>query len=354
LRRHPKVSVLILNYNGLKWLPICLSSVAETDYPNLEIYLIDNGSADGSVDYVQRNHPQVKIILNGENLGFAGGYNRAVERVDGEFIILLNNDTKVLEPKWIRHLVDEALKDPDVAAVACKLVSMDDPSRLDSVGGMGIPYWRGFVDVGRGERDRGQYDHGGFEPFAFCGGAALVKRDVFAKLDGFDEKFFLYFEDADLSWRLRLSGYKVSYAPQARVAHRSSGTTELAIAEDKRLYLCHRNLLRAILKNCGSSLTWAIRNYLFYTLLMAAGFALLEPKKALAALMALLWNLTVLRDTYDRRLRIQASRKVEETEILEKMYAGLRRYQPPGRAKLRRILDDLFERLDRGSGLPRR
>jgi GT2 family glycosyltransferase len=337
------VSILILNHNGLKWLPTCLSSVAETNYPNLEIYLIDNGSVDGSVNYVQENYPQVKIILNGENLGYAEGYNRAVEKVDGEFIVLLNNDTKILEPKWIRHLIDLALKNPDVAAVACKLVSMDDPSRLDSVGGMGIPYWRGFVDIGRDEQDRGQYDHGGFEPFAFCGGAALVKRDVFMKLGGFDGKFFLYMEDADLSWRMRLFGHRVAYAPKAKVAHYFSGTAESKAVNPEKLYYCHRNLFRSIIKNCGPSLLWAVKNYLLFTLIIVAGFTILEPKKALAAVKAVLWNIVNLKDTYPRRLKIQAGRKVNESHILKSMFLNLRRYQPAERVKLRQILNTLFE-----------
>ncbi|MEM2882813.1 MAG: glycosyltransferase family 2 protein [Candidatus Bathyarchaeia archaeon] len=341
--RPPKVSVLILNYNGLKWLPACLSSALRTDYPNLEIWLVDNGSSDGSIEYVRGNFPSVGIMANGRNLGFAEGYNRAIRAIDAEFVALLNTDTEVLEPGWIGNLVRAALEDPSAAAVACKLVSMEDPARLDSVGGMGIPFWRGFVDIGRGEPDRGQYDGPGFEPFAFCGGAALIRRDAFLRAGGFDGKFFLYAEDADLSWRLRLLGHRIAYAPMAKVAHYFSGTAGQRAISPEKLYYCHRNLLRAILKNCGRSLAWALRNCLLFSLLMIAGFAILEPKKALAALRALLWNLANFRDTWAWRLRIQAGRRVGEWEILRLMYPGLRRYRPPERAGLRRVLDILFE-----------
>lgn len=342
--RSPKVSILILNYNGLKWLPACLSSALGTDYPNLEVCLVDNGSSDGSIEYVREKFPSVRIIANGRNLGFAEGYNRAIRAVDAEFVAILNNDAEVLEPGWVGHLVRAALGDPSVAAVACKLVSMADPTRLDSVGGMGIPFWRGFVDIGREEPDLGQYDGPGFEPFAFCGGAALIRRDAFLRAGGFDGKFFLYAEDADLSWRLRLLGHRIAYAPMARVAHYFSGTAGHRAVSPMKLYYCHRNLLRAILKNCGRSLRWALGNYLLFSLLMIAGFALLEPKKALAVLKAILWNLANFRDTWAWRLRIQADRRVGEWEILRLMYPGLRRHRPPERAGLRKILDALFER----------
>jgi hypothetical protein len=309
----------------------------------LDIYLVDNGSTDGSVDYVQRGFPSVKTILNEENLGFAEAYNRAIEEISSEYVVLLNNDTKVLNAKWVQHLIDEAAGDPEIAAVTCKMVSLEDRSRLDSVGGMGIPFWRGFVDIGRDEPDQGQYDQESFEPFAFCGGAALIRRKTFLDLGGFDEEFFLYMEDADLSWRLRLLGYRVGFAADAQVAHYFSGSAKTKEIDAQKLYYCHRNLLRAILKNCGPSLRWALRNYLLFTLMMAAGFSILEPKKAVAAVKAVLWNLANLKDTWIWRLRIQANRSVGEAEVLKSMYPNIRRYQPAERPRLRRILNILFE-----------
>jgi hypothetical protein len=309
----------------------------------LDIYLVDNGSTDGSVNYVQRSHPSVKIILNVENLGFAEAYNRAIKEINSEYVVLLNNDTKVLNPKWIQHLIDKGASDPDIAAVACKMVSLKDQSRLDSVGGTGIPFWRGFVDIGRDEPDQGQYDQESFEPFAFCGGAALIRRKTFLDLGGFDDDFFLYMEDADLSWRLKLLGYRVGFAPDAKVAHYFSGSSGAKEIDARKFYYCHRNLLRAILKNCGRSLRWALRNYFLFTLVMAAGFSILEPRKAVAVARAVLWNLLKLKDTWTWRLRIQASRIASEAEVLKSMYLNLRRYQPAERPQLRRILNILFE-----------
>ena len=343
MKQQPKVSVLILNYNGLKWLPKCLSSIAKTNYSNFEVYLIDNGSVDESINYVKKNFPWVKTIVNKRNLGFAEAYNKAIKKIKSKYILLLNNDTEVLEPMWIKHLVDVALSDPNIAAVACKLVSMENHKRLDSVGGMGIPFWRGFVDIGRSELDYGQYDHEQFEPFAFCGGAALINREAFIKAGGFDEKFFLYMEDADLSWRLRLLGYKIAYAAKAKVAHYFSGTAKSKTIDPKKLYYCHRNLLRAIIKNCGSSLFWALNNYFLFSLIIMMGFAILEPKKAIAVLKAILWNIINFKDAYAQRLKIQFNRKISEPEILNKMYPRIKRFQPSERIKLRHILNILFE-----------
>jgi len=334
---------MILNYNGLRWLPNCLSSVARTDYPNFNVYLVDNGSVDGSVGYVRKNFPWVKVIQHTRNFGFAEGYNRAIEKVEADYVVLLNSDAEVLNPSWIERLLGVATKDPSIVAVACKMVSMEEHSRLDSVGGMGIPFWRGFVDIGREEHDSGQYDSEGFEPFAFCGGAALLRRDVFLEAGKFDGRFFLYAEDADLSWRLRLLGYRVGFAPEARVAHYFSGSAGSKVVDAWKLYYCHRNLLRAILKNCGYSLGWALRNYFLFSLIIAVGFSIFEPRKAAGVVKAIFWNLSNLKDTYTRRCQVQASRRREEREVLVKMYPRLDRYQPAERVQLRRILNILFE-----------
>jgi hypothetical protein len=199
LVRSSRVVVIILNYNGLRWLSNCLSSVGRTAYHDLDVYLVDNGSVDGSVDFVRENFPWVKVISHAFNFGFAEGYDIAIEKIEADYVVLLNPDTVVLDPDWVKYLLDVATKNPQIAAVACKMVSMSGYSILDSVGGMGIPFWRGFVDIGREEHDNGQYDSKEFEPFSFCGGAALIRRDVFLEAGGFDRKFFMYFEDVDLS-----------------------------------------------------------------------------------------------------------------------------------------------------------
>jgi len=344
----PRVAVVVLNRNGLRWLPKCLSSVARTDYRNLDVYVVDNASTDGSVRYVREHLPNVKIIVHSTNLGFAAGYDRALERIKADYVVLLNNDTEILSRDWVQSLVNVAAADAKIAAVCCKMVSMGQPDRLDSVGGMGIPYWRGFVDIGREEFDEGQYEITDFEPFSFCGGAALLRKEAFEKAGGFDGKFFMYMEDVDLSWRFRLLGYQVRFAHEAKIAHYFSGSAGTKSVDARKLYYCHRNLLRAILKNCGRSLWWALRNYLLFSLITLLGFAILEPRKGVAVLRALTWNLRNFKDTYHRRLVIQSTRKVDDPEILASMYPRTARYQPEDRPKSRRILNALFEQVPTG------
>ena len=339
----PRVAVLILNFNGIKWLETCIPSVTQSTYPNFTVYVIDNGSTDGSQDFVRTQFPTVRLLTFRTNLGFAEAYNHAVAEVDADYVLFLNNDTSILTRNWIELLVECLEMNSDVVAVGCKLVTMKDPQVLDSVGVMGIKYWRGFVDIGKNEGDRGQYDHPPLTPFSVCGAAMLVSKNAFDLVGGFDSKFFAYVEDVDLSWRLRLRNFKLAYEPAAKVAHCYSGSRETAGLDPRKLYLSHRNVLRAILKNCGSSLNWALRNYFLYTLLLTLGFVPLEPRKTAAVVNGVLWNLRNFRNTFASRMKIQGSREAQEDEILSEMFPKFRRYQPQEHTHLRKLLDILFE-----------
>ncbi len=337
---HPKVAIMILNHNGLRWLPKCFSSLTQTNYPNYEVYLIDNASSDGSCEYVMKHFPRVRVIRYRENLGFADAYSRAIETVNADHVLLLNNDTEILNSEWLRSLVN-AMSESDVAAVTCKMVSMIDHSVLDSVGGMGIPFWRGFVDIGKCEIDKKQYDLG-VGPFSFCGGAALISKSALRIVGGFDTRLFMYFEDVDLSWRFRLRGYKIGYSAEATVAHFRRGSAERNTLDE--FYFCHRNLLRTIVKNCGGTLRWALFNYLLYSFIMiSTGFFITSrrsiPEKVLCGA---IWNLRNFKNTYRQRLSIQATRHLQDTEIIEVMFPRFPRYQPV-RDWTTRVLNTVFE-----------
>lgn len=338
---------MILNYNGLRWLPLCLSSVLKTNYPNYETILIDNASSDASVEYVRREYPSVKIVQNSTNLGFAEAYNQAISKIGAEYVVLLNNDTEVLNSNWLTYLVEAASEGANVGAATAKMVSMRDHQILESVGGAGIPYWRdGFFDIGRGEMDIGKYARG-FEPFAYCGGAALIRKSAFIDAGRLDGKFFAQYDDADLSWRLRLRGWGIVYVPDAEVAHYRGGTLGAGEVTPSILYYCNRNFLRAIIKNCGASFSWALRNYVLYTFMIASAFLVLEPPKSVALLKGIVWNVRNLRSSCAARQLVQVRRKAGEREILRQMYPDLSRKRKPKRASLTRIMDLLFELSER-------
>jgi GT2 family glycosyltransferase len=240
----PTVSVVVLNWNGRRHLEGSLRSLERLDHPvdRLQLILVDNGSSDGSVEYVEASHPRWKIVRHLTNLGFAEGNNRGAAEATGEWIGFLNNDMRV-EPGWLTALFGGLDACPGAACLASRILSWDG-SRVDFVGG-GVNYQgHGFQpDFGRpvstGDNARGLL-------FA-CGGAMLVKRTVYEELGGFDPDFFAYFEDIDLGWRLNLLGHDVWYTPDATAYHHHHSTG--GKVEPHRLrVLYERNALFTIYK----------------------------------------------------------------------------------------------------------
>ena len=171
----------------------------------------------------------------------------------------------------------------------------------------------------------------------------MIRKAAFVEATGFDGKFFLYLDDPDLSWRFRLNGWEIKYVSAAEVAHNIGGTTGGREVTPLRLYYCQRNLLRSIIKNCGSSLGWALRNYLLFTLLMIGGFLLYDRSKAFVILRGIAWNILNLKSTYALRLWVQSRRRVSESDILRHMYPPIARKQPLDHSNFRRVLNTLFE-----------
>jgi hypothetical protein len=202
-------SVVVPNFNGGRWLPGCLDSLAAQTLAPGEVVVVDNGSTDGSVA-LAAGRPGVRVLELGRNLGFAAAANRGIAAAGGEGVALVNTDV-VLAPDWLERMVTALGSAPDVGAVACKMVDLDDPSVLYDAGDVlrrdGVCEQRG-----RFERDDGRFDEPG-EVFAACAGAALYRRGAVLDVGGFDERFFLYLEDVDLGLRLRLAGWRCRYEP---------------------------------------------------------------------------------------------------------------------------------------------
>ena len=239
---HPLISVIVVNYNGKKFLSDCLNSIFHQTYFPFEVIMIDNASHDGSVEYVQQNFPGVKMFTQSTNRGFAGGTNEGIRQAEGEFILTLNNDA-IITPDFIDELARPMVSDPFVGMCASKMIFPD--GRINSTA-ICISRSGAAWDRGMGEPDHGQYDVAE-EVFGACAGAALYRRIMLDEIGLFDEDFFLYMEDVDLAFRARLCGWKCMYVPSARVIHVHGGTTEPN--SDISVYYGNRNIVWYVVKD---------------------------------------------------------------------------------------------------------
>lgn len=240
----PTVSLIVLNWNGRHHLEACLTSLLALNHPadKLQVILLDNGSTDGSVEFVRTRFPQVRLIELPENVGFAAGNNLAAEHATGEWLGLVNNDMR-MEPDWLSNLLRGLEDCPGAACLASKVISWDG-GRIDFVGGGLNVFGHGFhIDFGEASSDS---DVARRVLFA-NGGAMLVRRDVFEQVGGFDASYFAYFEDVDLGWRLNLLGHDVWYTPRAVVRHRHHSTGRKLEPHRLRV-LYERNALMTIYK----------------------------------------------------------------------------------------------------------
>ncbi|MBI1783231.1 MAG: glycosyltransferase family 2 protein [Sphingobacteriales bacterium] len=251
MTNHPSVAVVILNWNGKNYLQQFLPSVMQSAYPNLQVIVADNASTDDSVTFLQTNYPQIEIIINAANEGFAKGYNMALKQVQADYFILLNSDIEVT-PGWIEPVISLMESDKAIAACQPKLLAFNNKKQFEYAGAAGgwiddygYPFSRGRVfDVC--EEDNGQYDE--VQQIFWASGAAFfVRSSVFNEMKGFDEFFFAHQEEIDLCWRMQLSGYKIYACPQSVVYHVGGGT--LPKGNSKKTWLNYRNNLIMLYKN---------------------------------------------------------------------------------------------------------
>ena len=243
-RGRPRVSLIVLNWNGKQHLEACLRSLQALDYPGdrLELILCDNGSEDGSAALVQQRFPHVRLIELDRNYGFAEGNNRAVLAASGEWIGFLNNDMRV-DRSWLLNMLAPLEQQPALACIGSRILNWDG-SRIDFIGG-GVNFeGHGFqIDHGAASSPRDQSRRVLFA----CGGAMLIRGDVYRDTGGFDNDFFAFYEDVDLGWRLNIMGYDVWYTAGATAFHRHHGTAN-KIPQHKLRVLYERNGLFTIYK----------------------------------------------------------------------------------------------------------
>jgi len=244
--RTPSVSVAVVNFNGKEYLEDCFNSLASQNFPQdrLEVIMVDNASEDGSVEFVKVRFPWVKIITNKRNTGYSKAVNQAARSAQGEYLAVLNNDTRA-DSEWLNNLLLPVLSQSDVACSCSKILTWDG-KHIDFVGGSLSFYGHGFK-LNVGKADSKDYDRE--RPVLFpCGGAMLVDRKIFLDVGGFDEDYFAFFEDVDFGWRLWVLGYRVIFSPRSVVYHRYHATTA-KFGYEKERFLLERNALYTIFKN---------------------------------------------------------------------------------------------------------
>ncbi|MFA5004385.1 MAG: glycosyltransferase family 2 protein [Candidatus Saccharimonadales bacterium] len=323
---HPVVVIPNLN-GGEELLSAVKSLIGQTLNPH--IIVVDNASADGSVEKLQAAYPSVEIILNGRNEGYAGGVNpglrRAIE-LGADYAAPFNDDA-VADKDWLKHLVDYLEKHPEVGAAACKVLKTDG-KYIDSTGDFytvwGLPYPRG-----RGEVDSGQYN-AQTDIFAASGAASLFRVETLKEVGLFDEDFFAYYEDVDLGFRMQLAGWKVAFVPDSVVYH-AIGMTSGRI-KGFTTYQAMKNTTLLLYKNVPRKFLWRVgwRHLVIHTLFFARS---VTRGQGWIALRGDARGTFLLFKKHAERKRIQKSRKVSDEYIWGMMVHNL-----PPNANVLRIL----------------
>jgi len=294
----PLVSVVILNYNGLKYLDgilkACLDSVLKSNYPNLEVIFVDNGSTDGSAEFVARHYPKVRIVKNRCNLGFSEGFNRGIKASRGKYIALLSNDMTV-DSNWLNPIISFMEENPKVGLAGFKRIILGTKDIIDGIGGN--LYLSGRVkSIGRLEIDRGQYDTIR-EDLDYIGGAMVIRRETLNKAGLFDPNFFIFSEDIDLCYRIRKNGYKIVYIPYSIIYHKGQATLQRLDSRGLYLeYMANRSRIRCAIIHF--TFIRLLSTFLIDLIWLILGNAL--TKKAL--LKAYWWNLKSISETLKKRL----------------------------------------------------
>jgi len=313
----PFVSIIVLNYNQKSYLSKCLSSLKQLNYPRdkFEVILVDNCSTDGSVEYVKNIAPWVRVLRFRRNYGFAGGNNRAVKFSKGEYIAFLNPDTEV-DKDWLLELVKGMRKHPDVASCGGKVLFLKERDVIQNAGHkmtwIGIP-----CAIGYREEDAGQYEEPRYT-LAASGCAMLVRKDIFEKLGGFDEDYFLYVEEGDFGLRLWLSGYKVAYFPKA-IAYHESGAMKKSRGKPipEHVFFYQKNIISTIIKNF--ELANVLKGFCLLFLYDISKIIYFVKTRNIRCVLALLKGLKYaikeLPKNLTKRRKIQNSRKITDREL---------------------------------------
>ncbi len=299
------VDYIVTTYNSKKIIGACLESIKKQTYAQWACTVIDDGSTDGTVEFIQEKYPWVHVISNADNKGPSIRRNEAIEATKSPLIAILDSDI-VLDPKWTEEQVKFLMKEPYCGIVGSKLVYFDEPQKLNASAG-------GLFSLGIG------FDEGLGKPaktfvkprrcMYVCSAALMMKREMVEKIGMFDSTYFYGHEDTDLGWRANIAGYSVWSNPLAVARHRVSATMKNYSA--RVAYHARKNWIRSVLKNYQwRNIVWALPVLL---VLLVADSILRGPR--IAKLKGIFWNLSHLFDTFSERRKVQATRAVSDNGL---------------------------------------
>lgn len=326
LESQPLVSIIIPHWNNYPILEECLNSLKNVSYKNCEIIVVDNGSADGSPDKIKQHYPEIILVENDTNEGFAGGCNRGANRANGKYLLFLNNDTTHVQ-NWIEPLVIQLEQDESIAAVQPKILNYFQQDLFDYAGGAGghmdilcFPFARGRIFLEQ-EIDTGQYNDVK-NIFWASGTAIMVRKYLFEQAGKFDETFFAHMEEIDLCWRFYMLGYKVVSVPPSIVYHKNAVT--LPMYSLKKYYLNHRNSLYMLCSNYSFPLTAYLFPLRIGLDIIAFFYALtkLDWKHMTAIVSALFWVIFHPHLIYAKRQRNKPLKSVRDRDIIKNLFRG--------------------------------
>jgi len=311
----PEISIIVLNWNGKKYLKVCLDSLRKQNFKNFEVILIDNGSEDESIEFVKNNYPEIKIIALQENMGFSKAVNIGIKEARGDYIALLNNDTEI-HPDWLKNLRLALAGNQKISFCASKMLSFNERDVIDSAGDRySISKDRCLIyRIGRDQKDGPRFNQSK-EVFSARGGAAIYRKELFNEIGLFDEDFFISYEDVDLSFRAQLAGLKCLYVPSAIVYHIGRVTVNKInyfseyFGCRNRIYLLIKNmpvwfLIKYFRQTVWFEFWWAVKDLIK----MLTGYKLNENIKVrLKSRYAVLKNFWKM---YKKRRFIQKNRRV--------------------------------------------
>ena len=324
-----RVSIIVINWNGRQYLQRCLDSLLAQDYPDLEIILMDNGSTDGSADYVRETYPAVTVVSSPQNLGTSRGNNMAARYAKGDYLFLLNNDAWLMTSDTISRLVGTAARHPLAAIIGCMVLNVDGSMQDigEKIDALGFP---GGLSVESGPLPEIIDD-----VFFVTSCAVLIRSTIFRTIGGYDNRFFWSHEEVDLAWQVRLRGLTVLVDTRAVVTHVGGGGM-IGGAPGKesryrtttaRIYHRECSTLATLLKNYSArSLIQILPVYVSVNIAEVFFFLLLQqPAVARQYLRAYWWNLCHLLGTMRARRRIQRARMVPDREIKRYFWRGIRK-----------------------------